>query len=441
MSQRPTQAKTYLIAFALVTSLFFLWAFLHNINPILIPHLKKACQLTDTQSALIDTAVYLGYFFIALPAGWFMHKYGYKKGILCGLVLYAIGAFLFIPAASSLNYTFFLVALFIIASGATFLETVANPYITKLGDKATSEQRLNFAQSFNGVGAFIAPIIGGQFILSGIEHTPEELKGMSAEQLRSYLSFEAGTVKIPYLVIGAIVLLVALFFLFTRLPEVKEDDESDEKKSFSAKVFRHSHVTWAVIAQFFYVGAQVGVGSFFIRFSRYTMDLPEKKAALWWGFIAMVGFMVGRFVGTFLMKFIKPSRLLTLYAFINVLLIAISILAKGSVAVYTLLAVPFFMSIMFPTIFALGIKGLGEEGKIASSFLVMSIVGGAVMPLFMGLVSDATGSIQLAYIVPLLCFLVVLYFGWAGYKIKSSQQEVKQAAEEYVPVIGVDHEE
>jgi FHS family L-fucose permease-like MFS transporter len=221
------QSRNYVVAFALVTSLFFLWAFLHNINHILIPHLKKACQLTDLQSAFIDTAVYLGYFLVALPAGWFMHKYGYKKGILCGLVLYAIGALLFIPAANALSYTFFLVALFIIASGATFLETVANPYITKLGDKATSEQRLNFAQSFNGVGAFIAPIIGGRFILSGIEHTPEELHRMTTAQFTSYRAFEASTVKIPYLVLGSIVLLVALFFLFTKLPEVKEDDASD----------------------------------------------------------------------------------------------------------------------------------------------------------------------------------------------------------------------
>ena len=413
------QARTYGVAFALVTSLFFLWAFLHNINPILIPHLKKACRLTDTQSALIDTAVYLGYFFVALPAGWFMHRYGYKKGILCGLILYAIGAFLFIPAATALSYTFFLVALFIIAAGATFLETVANPYITRLGDKATSEQRLNFAQSFNGIGAVAAPIIGAKFILSGVEHSPEELQQMSAGQLSSYFASEAATVKIPYLIIGAIVLLVALFFLFTRLPEVKEegDETGHGTKSFSAKVFRHRHVTWAVIAQFFYIGAQVGVGSFFIRFSRYAMDLPEKQAALWWGYIAMVGFMAGRFVGTYLMKYIKPARLLALYSAINIVLIAVSILATGSTAVYALMAVPFFMSIMFPTIFALGIKGLGEEGKIASSFLVMSIVGGAFFPLFMGLISDRTGSIQLAYIVPLLCFFVTLYFGWRGHRI------------------------
>lgn len=411
-----------LIPFILVVSLFFLWAFLHNINPILIPHLKKACQLTDFQSSLIDTAVYFGYFIIALPAGWFMHKYGYKKGILFGLILYAVGAALFIPAASARSYDFFLVALFIIAAGATFLETVANPYITKLGDKAHAEQRLNFAQSFNGVGAFIAPIIGGQFILSGIEHTPEEMQQMNPEQLNSYLSFEAGTIKIPYMIIAGIILLVAIFFVFTRLPEIKEEDVEDDghgKKTFSLNVFRHSHVTWAVIAEFFYVGSQVGVGSFFIRFSKYTMDLAEKDAAYMWGFIAMVGFMLGRFAGTFLMQYIKPAKLLALYALINIVLLAISLMATGNIAVYALLAVPFFMSIMFPTIFALGIKGLGEEGKIASSFLVMSIVGGAIIPPIMGFISDKTGSIQMAYIVPLFCFIPIAYYGWRGHKIKA----------------------
>ena len=419
MEQQNTKSRQYLIAFSLVTSLFFLWAFLHNINPILIPHLKKACQLSDTQSALIDTAVYLGYFTIALPAGWFMHKYGYKKGILFGLLLYAIGALLFVPAASVRSYNFFLFALFVIAAGATFLETVANPYITKLGPKETSEQRLNFAQSFNGVGAFVAPIVGGQVILSGIEHTPDELKSMTPDQLNQYLNFEAGTIKIPYLFIAGIVLLVALFFLFTKLPEVREEDANDdETKTFSIKVFRHSHVAWAVIAQFFYVGAQVGVGSFFIRFSKFLIDMPEKQAATWWGGIAMVGFMVGRFAGTFLMKYIKSSNLLAIYSVITIVLLAVSLMAKGTIAVYALMAVPYFMSIMFPTIFALGIKGLGEESKIASSFLVMSIVGGAIIPLIMGLVSDRTNSIQLAYIVPLLCFLFILYFGISGYKVK-----------------------
>lgn len=413
----PGNANKYLLPFILVTSLFFLWAFLHNINPILIPHLKKACMLTDTQSALIDSAVYLGYFLMALPAGWFMHKYGYKKGILFGLILYGIGSLLFLPAASARSYVFFLAALFIIASGATFLETVANPYITRLGSKETSEQRLNFAQSFNGVGAFLAPIIGGEFILSGIEHTPQELRQMSSQQLNAYLDFEAGAVSIPYLIIGVIVFIVAVLFFITRIPEIKEGND-DKKKSFSIKVFRHPHVAWAVVAQFFYVGAQVGVGSFFIRFSRFVMDMPEKRAALWWGSIAMVGFMLGRFTGTLFMKYIKPAKLLSIYSAISMVLLAVALFTKGSTAVYAVMAVPFFMSIMFPTIFALGIKGLGEETKIASSFIVMAIVGGAFIPLLMGYISDETGSMQNAYIVPLICFAVVMWFAWKGYKIK-----------------------
>ncbi len=419
MQQTTTASKTnqYLIPFILVTSLFFLWAFLHNMNPILIPHLKKAGQLTDTQSALIDTAVYIGYFVMALPAGWFMHRYGYKKGILFGLILYAIGALLFLPAASGRSYLLFLTALFIIAAGATFLETVANPYITKLGNPATSERRLNFAQSFNGLGAVVAPLIGGQFILSGIEHSKEELNKMSPEALNTYLLSEAATVKPPYLVIAIVVVLVAILFFFTRIPEIKEDDSNDSGHSFSAKVFRHSHVTWAVIAQLFYVGAQVCIGSFFLRFSKQIMDIPEKQAAFWWGSIAMVGFMAGRFAGTFLMKYIKPAKLLTLYSVINIVLLIVAIFIKGEIAVYAVMATPFFMSIMFPTIFALGIKDLGEESKIASSFIVMSIVGGAFFPLFMGLISDATGSMQYAYVVPLICFIVTLYFGVKGHKI------------------------
>ena len=415
-----SSANKYLYPFILVTSLFFLWAFLHNLNPILIPHLKKACELSDMQSALIDSSVYLGYFVIAIPAGLFMHKYGYKKGILFGLTLYAIGVLMFIPAASARSYVFFLGALFIIASGATFLETVANPYITILGPKETSEQRLNFAQSFNGVGAFLAPIIGGQFILSGIEHTPQEMASMRLSgQLGQYLQSEADTVKIPYLIMACIVIFVAILFLFTKLPEIKEPDANVHGTSFSFNVFKYSHVKWAVIAQFFYVSAQVGIGSFFIRFAKYVADIPEKQAAIWWGSIAMVGFMVGRFSGTFFMRYIKPAKLLSLYAVVNIVLLIVALTAKGDVAIYAVMAAPFFMSIMFPTIFALGIKDLGEETKMASSFLVMSIIGGAVAPLIMGLISDKTGSMQTAYIVPLLCFFVVLYFGLRGYKIKN----------------------
>ena len=414
-----TKKNQFLFPIILVTSLFFLWAFLHNINPILIPHLRKALQLSDTQSSFIDISVSLAYFVIAIPAGLFMHRYGYKKGIVFGLILYAVGALLFIPAASARNYPFFLSAIFIIASGATFLETVANPYISILGDKETSEQRLNFAQSFNGVGAFLAPIIGGQFILSGIEHSDKDLQLMSPEQLNSYLQYEADTVKIPYIIIAAVVLLLIVLFIFTRLPEVQADDSEMEghPTEFSARVLRHRHLSMAVIAQLFYVGAQVGIGSFFIRYSKFVADISEKDAAFIWGSVAMVGFMIGRFVGTFLMRYIKPGRLLSVYAAVSIVLLIVSVSIKGPAAVYALAATPFFMSIMFPTIFALGIKGLGEETKIASSFLVMAIIGGAIAPVAMGFISDRTGSIQTAYVVPLFCFLIILYFGLKGHKI------------------------
>ena len=409
--------NAFVVAFVLVTSLFFLWAFLHNINPILIPHLKKACVLTDTESALIDFSVYLGYFLVALPAGWFMHRFGYVKGIYLGLALYCLGAFLFLPAAETRSYAFFLIALFIMAGGATFLETVANPYITKLGNPEGAAQRLNFAQSFNGVGAFIAPLIGGRFILSGIEHSGTEFSAMSPAQLSTYLDSEAATVKIPYLVIGAAVLIILVAFMFVRIPEIKEEGDNAPGGGFSLKVLRHRQLRNAVIAQFCYVGAQVGVGSFFIRYAKYVHDIPEKDAAFMWGAIAMVGFMVGRFAGTFIMKYVKPAALLSVFAIINIALLVVALMSSANVAVYAVVATPFFMSIMFPTIFALGIAGLGAESKIASSLLVMAIVGGAFFPLVMGWISDATGgNIQLSYVVPLLCFLVVLWFGFTQRK-------------------------
>ena len=418
---QPIAAQRYIVPFILVTSLFFLWAFIHNLNPILIPHLKKACQLSDTQSALIDSAVYIAYFLMALPAGFVMKRFGYKRGIVIGLLLYAAGAFLFLPAASSRLYIYFLGALFIVASGAAFLETAANPYITLLGESDSSEQRLNFAQAFNGVGAFLAPIIGGKFILSGIEYSKEQLTSFNPEQLKVYLDSEASNVKVPYLVIGAAVLLVSIFFMLTRIPDFKE--EKGEKKSLGA-VLRYKHLVNAVIAQFFYVGAQVGVGSFFIRFSKYVLNIPEKEAAYKWGFIGMIGFMVGRFLGTFLMKYIRPQHLLMIYSLINILLLLLAVFTNGQVAIWSLLAVPFFMSIMFPTIFALGVKDLGEGTKLASSLIIMAIVGGGIIPLVMGAVSDANGgNIQLAYIVPVFCFAVVAWFGWKGYKIKLNNHE------------------
>lgn len=404
--------QKFLIPFILVTSLFFLWAFVHNLEPILIPHLKKACQLSDLQSALIDSSVYIGYLVMAIPAGLFMKKYGYKKGILFGLILYAIGALLFLPAANTRVYMYFLGALFIIAAGCAFLETAANPYVTILGKPETATTRLNFSQSFNGLGAFIAPLIGGQMILSGIEHSEAELSAMSVSQLNDYLQLEANAVKIPYLIIALVVLAVAVLIYFTSMPEVPVEDKN--QKSSVLKALKHTQLKWGVVAQFFYVGAQVCVTSFFIRFAKYTSNTPEKDAAIWLG-MAMFGFMVGRFAGTYLTRFIAANRLLTIYSFICMMLLAVATLVKSELAMWALLAVPFFESIMFPTIFSLAIEDIKEDTEIGSSLIVMAVAGGALFPVLMGLISDYS-NIQISYIIPLLCFIVIAWFGMKGYK-------------------------
>ena len=412
------QTNNWLFPFILVTSLFFFWGFVHNLDPILIPHLRKSFQLNDLQSSLIDSSVFIAYFAMALPAGYVMRKYGYKSGIVGGLLLFALGCFLFLPAADTHQYIYFLGALFIIASGLTFLETAANPYATIIGPPETATRRLNFAQSFNGLAAMVAPIIGGQFILSGTEMSDEAYAKLSPEALNNYLTTEAQSVKMPYLILGILVLLVAVLFMVSKLPDVKEGDDNAAGNN-PLKAFRHRHLTWAVVAQFFYVGAQVCVGSFFIKMARTGAGMDEKTAAqyLGWGYGA--AFMLGRFVGTFLMGRFASEKLLSAYALINIVLSAVAIFGSGIVVVYALIAIAFFMSIMFPTIFSLGIKDVGADTKMASSLIVMSIVGGALLPPVLGVISDATGSIQNGYIVPLLCFVVVFLFATKGHKVKS----------------------
>ena len=400
-------------AVVLIISLFFLWGFALNLNPILIPHLKKACQLSDKQSAFIDSASYIAYFLLAIPAGKFMKRFGYKGGIVFGLILFATGAFLFYPAAITRSYTFFLTALFIIASGLAFLETAANPYITVLGDAEGATQRLNFAQSFNGLAATLAPLLGGMFILSGQKLDPQAEAAMSPEQLNTYLNHEASSVKIPFLIIGAVVLLVAIFIWRTPLPEIQEQEGEEEK---TGSILKEKNLIRGVIAQFFYVGAQVCVSSFFIRFSAQVAGIAEKSAALYLSG-ALLGFMAGRFIGSFLMKFIAPSKLLAFYSLINIVLIIAAVTLKGMPAVYALLGVEFFMSIMFPTIFSLSMQKLGSRMKLGSSLVIMAIVGGAVFPVIMGMVSDQT-NIHTAYIVPAVCFAVVFYFALTNLRAK-----------------------
>lgn len=420
MMQSPSDnnygKNQYLVPFILVTCLFFLWGMAHNLDSILIPHLKKACQLNNRQSTLVDTAVFLAYFLMAIPAGMILKKWGYKNSIILGLIVFAAGAFLFVPAANTRAYEIFLIALFIIGCGLTILETAANPYAAVLGDAKSASTRLNLAASFNGLAAMVAPIVGTLFILSGKEYTAPELAAMPDTVRIAYLAEEAASVKMPYIVLGSVLVLVALLFYFINFPEVKPKTEKPVTEGGFFAVLKNRHLSWAVVAQFFYVGAQVCVTSFFIRMAQQGGGLDEHTAGYYLGVYGFL-FMAGRFVGTALMKFISANRLLAVYALISVVLSFVAIYGDGAFVIYALGGLGFFMSIMFPTIFALGISNLGEGTKAGSSWIIMSIVGGAIMPYFMGTIIDMNNdNIQLGYFVPLFCYVIILYYGLKAYK-------------------------
>jgi FHS family L-fucose permease-like MFS transporter len=413
----PITERRYVVPLVLVTSLFFLWAIGVNLNDVLIQHFKKAFALTDSGSSLIQVAFFGGYCLAALPAGWLMQRVGYKRGILIGLLVCATGTSLFIPAASVRVYGFFLCALFVMACGQSVLEVAANPYVTTLGPAESSERRLNLAQSFNAAGAVLIALLGSRFILSGIEHTPAELAAMSPSQLLAYQASEANMVRIPYLVITGVFLFVALLIFLTKLPEIRETNNAgleiaDAKLS---GVFSFPHLIKGVVAQFFYVGAQVGVGSFIIRFAEFTLPGTHEKAAAQYLQAHLAGFMIGRFAGSAIMQKIAAPRLLSLFAGGSLLCLLVVLFASGIVPVWSIVLVGFFHSIMFPTIFALSLKGLGPYTKLGSSLLVMAIIGGAVFPWVMGRISDAW-NIQRAFVVPLVCHAYVFYFAVWGYR-------------------------
>src|SRR5215207_8442410 len=306
------RTRNFLVPFILVTTLFFLWGMVHNLDSILIPHLKKACELNNRQSTLVDTAVFFAYFIMAIPAGIALKKWGYKKSIVGGLLVAAAGAFLFYPAANIRSFELFLFALFVIGCGIAVLETAANPYVAVLGPQETSSIRLNLAASFNGLAAMVAPAVGTAFIFSGIKHTPEQLNAMPIAEKLAYLNIEASAVKIPYIVLGATLVLVGLLYLLFHFPELKSENKNVKLSQFG-KAFRHKHLSWAVIAQFVYVGAQVCITSFFVRMAEQGAGFDEKTAGY---HLVIYGslFMIGRFMGTFLLKFVKQQKLLTIYA-------------------------------------------------------------------------------------------------------------------------------
>ena len=418
MTMQAKDEKRPVLAVGLIVSLFFLWGMANNLNDVLIPHFRKAFTLSDLASGLVQSAFYLGYFLVAIPASLFMQRFGYKRAVVFGLALYGAGALLFWPAADARSYMFFLGALFVIAAGLAFLETAANPMVATLGAPEDAERRLNFAQAFNPHGSIAGVAIGRTFILSGIERTPDEIAAMSPSAVDVWRAHEAAAVQLPYFVIGLGVLVWAVLIALTRFPATADGHESEAGVGNLARfgeLFRRPRYLFGVFAQFCYVGAQVGVWSFTIRYVQAELPgTPERTAAALL-IVALVLFMAGRFVGTALMGRIAPLKLLAAFGLINAALGLIAVAAGGLTGVAALTLTSLFMSIMFPTIFAASLRGLGPLTKVGSSLIVMAIIGGAVLTALMGLISDLSGAIRLAMIVPSAGFLVVAGFAWSRY--------------------------
>lgn len=400
-----------LLPLILIISLFFLWGMANNLNDILITQFKKVFTLSDFKAGLVQSAFYTGYFVFSIPAALWMKRFGYKAAVVFGLLLYAAGAFLFYPAAAQREYVLFLGALFVIASGLAFLETSANPLIVAMGDPATAERRLNFAQSFNPFGCIAGIMIGREFILSGHEPTTEELAAMSAEQLEQFYQFESHAVQGPYLVLGLLVLAWALLVLIVKFPRIATQaaDEGTGSWADYKTLLRNGEFMFGVAAQFFYVGAQVCIWSFLIRYGQEAVPGTGEKTLANYLMGSLVVFMVGRFVATALMGRFRAAWLMWVYALANIALCAYAMLFPGHTGLLALAATSFFMSLMFPTIFALSVKNLGPLAKAGSSLVVMAIIGGAVLTAVMGLVSDMT-SIHTAVVVPLVCFAVIAIY-------------------------------
>jgi FHS family L-fucose permease-like MFS transporter len=407
----------------LIVSLFFLWGMANNLNDPLIKHFKKLFTLSDFGSSLVQQAFYLGYFLCAIPAALFMQRYGYKAAVILGLCIYGAGALLFYPAGNEQSYGLFLGALFVIAAGLSFLETSANPMVATLGPPADSERRLNFAQSFNPLGSIAGLFIGRTFILSGIEYTPRQLSAMTPQAIAAWHGREAAAAETPYIIIGIGVLVWAVLIALTRFPGSATRHAGDEGiggLSRFGELLRRGRYAAGVFAQFCYVGAQVGIWSFTIRYVQAEVPGTPEKTATTVLIVALVLFTAGRFAGTLLMRWFAPFRLLLMFSAANVLLCVFAAFAGGVLGTTALTLASFFMSIMFPTIFAGSIRGLGDLTKLGSSLIVMAIIGGAVLTGLMGLISDTTGHIRLAMLVPLACFGVV---GWFAKLMSDSGSE------------------
>jgi FHS family L-fucose permease-like MFS transporter len=403
--------------FVLVTFLFFLWGIPHNLNDVLIRQFMKSFEITRFKAGLIQSAFYMGYFLLSMPAALLMRRYGYKAGLVTGLGLFGVGALAFWPAALAGRYSLFLFALFVIASGLAFLETGANPFIAQLGDPATAARRLNFSQAFNPFGSISGALAGTVFIFSGIELSAVEMARMKvAGTYEAYLRQETMRVVTPYIVLGCVALLWAVLMIASKFPAIGGERTKDGETGSFRSLFAHRHFIMAVIAQFFYVGAQVGTWSYFIQYVQDYTHQPEKFAGY---FLTgtLLAFGLGRFSSTYIMQFVGPNVLMGVYALVNLLLVGIGVILPGWIGLWSIFLTSFFMSLMFPTIFALGLRDLGPNTKLGGSMIVMGIVGGAVFTPLMGLI--ASHNMALAMLVPFGCYVFIAHFAFFGSRVRT----------------------
>ncbi len=419
----PLLAQGAALPFVLVTALFFLWGIPNNVNDVLIRQFMKSFVISRFEAGLIQSAFYMGYFLLAIPAALVMRRFGYKSGFLIGLSLFSLGTFLFWPAAVVGRYSFFLVALFVIASGLSFLETAANPFIAQLGDPSTAARRLNLAQAFNPLGAVSGVLLGTLFIFSGVELQPGQVADLKAHHTyAAYLQSETMRVVVPYMVLGAMAVAILTVIAITKFPSSLTKTENIGEGTGSIRaLLQYPHFFLAVIAQFLYVGAQVGTWSYFIPYVQAYAHQPEKTA----GYLltgSLVAFGAGRFSSAWLMRYVSPGKLMGVYSVVNTALVLAGVIFPGWVGLWALLVTSFFMSLMFPTIFVLGLRGLGENTKIGGSMIVMAIIGGAALTPIMGFISVRTGSVALAYIVPLLAYVYIAIYSFADTRVSPSPQ-------------------
>lgn len=417
-----SKTKAYTLPLLLIFCLFFLWAISSNLLPTMIRQLMKTCELNAFEASFTETAYWLAYFICPIPIAIFMKKYSYKAGIIFGLLLAACGGLLFFPAAILKEYWAYLCIFFIIATGMCFLETAANPYVTALGDPATAPRRLNLAQSFNGLGAFVSAMFLSKLVLSGQHYTRESLPAAYPGGWEGYIQAETDAMKLPYLVLAMVLVVIAVVFIFAKLPKIKEGDSvegsgTQGERLIDFRILRRSHLRWGVIAQFFYNGGQTAINSLFLVYCCTYAGLPESTATTFFG-LYMLAFLLGRWTGTLLMVRFRPQDMLTVYALANVALCLVVICCGGWVGLYAMLGISFFMSIMYPTQFSLALTDLGSQTKSGSAFLVMAIVGNACLPQLTAYVMHQNEAFyHVAYIIPLVCFLFCAYYGWKGYKV------------------------